>query len=160
VIELRHVQDSDTQSLESFELGTNNAAWLLEVGEIVAGLPIWLQDPNAVELDRQVLLLTDSNAIVGVAAHEAIRNARGQVSKTHRYLMVTAITASRQRTGLAALLTESIFEQARGEGIKTMTWLVHPANHSSILFSRGTYPEAHETYPPEDKPYVSFTLDL
>lgn len=66
----------------------------------------------------------------------------------------------RQRTGLAALLTESIFEQARGEGIKTMTWLVHPANHSSILFSRGTYPEADETYPPEDKPYVSFTLDL
>lgn len=33
-----------------------------------------------------------------------------------------------------------------------MTWLVHPANHSSILFSRGTYPEADETYPPEDNP--------
>jgi hypothetical protein len=160
MIVLRHLQDSDADSLESFELGANNAEWLSEVNEIVAGLPSWLQDPNAVELDRQVFLLTENNAIVGVAAHEAIRNARGQISKTHRYLMVTAITASRQRTGLAALFTESIFEQARGEGVKTMTWLVHSANHGSILFSRGTYPEADEIYPPEDKPYVSFTLDL
>jgi hypothetical protein len=37
---------------------------------------------------------------------------------------------------------------------------VHPRNHASILFSREVFPEAAETSPPEDKPYVVFTLSL
>ena len=48
----------------------------------------------------------------------------------------------------------------QADGVRTVSWLVHPHNHASMSFSRTVFPEANETYPPEDKPYVSFLLRL
>jgi len=78
----------------------------------------------------------------------------------HRYLMVVAVRHEHRRSGLARLLTESIFAEMQGDGVRTVSWLVHPHNHASMSFSRTVFPEANETYPPEDKPYVSFLLRL
>ena len=46
------------------------------------------------------------------------------------------------------------------DGVRLVHWLVYPTNLASIAFSRTVFPEAHETYPPEDKPYASFVLSL
>ena len=159
-MQLRSLRDADIDALESFDLGDGSEVWLREVREIVAGLHSWAHSADAVPLDRQVVVLTDHDDIVGVAAHEAIHSDSGQVFREHRYLMVVAIAARRQRGGLAALLTTSVLEHLRASGTNTVTWLVHPRNHASIAFSRRAFPEADETYPPEDKPYVSFTLNL
>jgi hypothetical protein len=35
-----------------------------------------------------------------------------------------------------------------------------PGNAASIAFSRAVIPEADETNPPDDAPYVSFALSL
>jgi hypothetical protein len=48
----------------------------------------------------------------------------------------------------------------QSHGARSVTWLVHPRNQASMLFSREGFPEADETSPPEDKPYVAFTLTL
>ena len=46
------------------------------------------------------------------------------------------------------------------DAVRTVSWLVHPANLGSAAFSRTSFPEADETYPAEDRPYVRFTLLL
>ena len=46
------------------------------------------------------------------------------------------------------------------DGVLTANWLVHPANLDSAAFSRTTFRDADETYPPEDSPYAKFTLRL
>ena len=78
----------------------------------------------------------------------------------HRYLMVTAVRNDQRRTGLARHLIESVLDDLADHGAKSVEWLVHPSNLTSIAFSRSVFPEADETYPPEDKPYVSFALGL
>ena len=74
--------------------------------------------------------------------------------------MVTAIRADRHRQGLARLLAESAVGDMQSSGARSATWLVHPGNHPWIFFSRNVFPEADETSPPEDRPYVAFTLTL
>ena len=44
--------------------------------------------------------------------------------------------------------------------VRTMRWLVHPSNTVSLAFSRRVLPDADETYPPDDRPYVSFAILL
>ena len=58
------------------------------------------------------------------------------------------------------MLTESLLEEMQRGGVRTIRWLVHPANLASIAFSQTVFPEADETYPPEDRPYTSFLLAL
>lgn len=98
--------------------------------------------------------------IVGVTAHECVVTARDRVWSRYRYLMVTAVRADQQRTGFARWLVESVIGEMRSMGCESVEWLVHPANRPSIAFSRAVFPEADETQPPEDAPYVSFLLDL
>ncbi len=74
--------------------------------------------------------------------------------------MVTAVRGDQQRTGLARLLVESVLADLRSTGCESVEWLVHPSNRPSIEFSRSVFPEADETQPPEDDPYVSFALAL
>ena len=78
----------------------------------------------------------------------------------HRYLMVVAVRADQRRTGCATYVTESVLADLQATGVATVEWLVHPGNSASIAFSRSTFPDADETQPPEDKPYVCFTLAL
>jgi len=70
------------------------------------------------------------------------------------------VQADQQHTALARLLIESTFADVRANGCESVEWLVHPRNRSSIQFSRNVFPEADETQPPEDHPYVSFALAL
>jgi hypothetical protein len=58
------------------------------------------------------------------------------------------------------VLTESLLEEMQRDGVRIIRWLVHPANMASIAFSQAVFPEADETYPPEDRPYASFVLAL
>lgn len=156
---LRHARDSDAEQFESFDLGASGP-WLDEVAEIVAGLVAWRSDPFAEQRDRQVIVATADGHIVGVTAHERLARSGGRVWNDHRYLMVTAVCGNQQRTGLARLLVESVMADLRSTGCKSVEWLVHPSNRPSIEFSRNVFPEADETQPPEDDPYVSFALAL
>jgi GNAT superfamily N-acetyltransferase len=157
---LRHARSTDQDQLEHFDLGPTKDRWLGEVAEIVSGLLPWRDSPADVDLHREVLVLESDNEIVAVAAHELLRDERVRPYPLNRYLMVTAVRADQRRAGLARLLVESVVNELRQSGTCSVDWLVHPANNSSIQFSRNTFPTADETYPPEDQPYVSFSLRL
>jgi RimJ/RimL family protein N-acetyltransferase len=160
-VRLRHARPSDAEVLASFDVGSERSPWLDEVREIVSGLIAWRDARSAGALDRHVVILEcDDGEIVGVCAHEAIVSDLGAAMPEHRYLMVTAIRADHYRQGLARILVESVVADLQSHGAQSVTWLVHPRNHASILFSRNVFPEADETSPPEDKPYVAFTLTL
>lgn len=159
-MKLREVRPSDETVLERFDLGSGQERWIVEVREIVAGLTGWRNDPDSAPFDRQVLVLDDEGVIVGVAAHEATRTPSGVINRQDRYLMVTAVVVDRQRSGLATLLVNSTIDDIRGQGGRTVTWLVHPSNAASVWFSRTAFPEADETSPPEDRPYLAYTLTL
>ena len=66
-----------------------------------------------------------------------------------------ALTASRYASVILHVLTEM-----QRDGVRTVGWLVHPANLASIAFSQVVFAEADETYLPEDRPYARFLLDL
>jgi hypothetical protein len=67
----------DARALAAIDIGAGNERWRDEVREIVGGLEGWLRDPGADVLDRQVVVLVDGTAIVGVCAHEATRTKSG-----------------------------------------------------------------------------------
>lgn len=157
---LRDLVAADAATLAALDVGAGGERWLQEVREIVGGLLAWRDDPGSTHLDRQVVVLDRDGEIVAVAAHEATQTESGMVVIEHRYLMVTAVTASEQRNGLARLLVTSIIDDIRRQGGRTVVWLVHPANSASVAFSRRTFPDAEETSPPEDKPFLAFTLYL
>ena len=159
-MKLRHASDGDRDALESFALGDTNAQWFREIEEIVAGLLGWRSDPDAIDEDRQVVVAENDGQIVAVAAHVRLVDTAGISMPEHRYLMVTAVRNDQRRTGLARHLIESVLDDLADHGAKSVEWLVHPSNLTSIAFSRSVFPEADETYPPEDKPYVSFALGL
>lgn len=98
--------------------------------------------------------------IVAVAAHERIEHERAGVLAAHRYLMVVAVRQDRQRTGLARLLAEAVIAEMQVDGVQSVSWLTHPANAASLAFSRTVFPDADESSPPEDDPYVRFVLGL
>jgi GNAT superfamily N-acetyltransferase len=157
---LRHATDDDADALESFDVGDTSVAWLGEVAEIVGGLLGWRSDPDAADEDRQVVVMERDGELVAVAAHVRLVRTDGRSMPAHRYLMVTAVRADRQRTGLAQHLVESVLADLRSQGVESVEWLVHPRNAASIAFSRAVFPEADETNPPDDAPYVSFALSL
>lgn len=105
------------------------------------------------------MLQHDDGGVVAVCAHEATDNGT-RIFVEHRYLMVTAVWPGHERSGLARLLVTSVVADLQRTGARSVTWLVHPRNQPSIAFSRQVFPEADETYPPEDAPYVAFTLTL
>lgn len=157
---LRQPTAADFAQLERFDLGdTTSSVWLAEVAEIVSDLLGW-RDAYP-ELDRQVLLLeADDAAVVAVAAHEAEEYDNGGILLDRRYLMVPAVRADARRGGLARLLVTSVIADMQTAGARTVSWLVHPNNAASLAFSHNTSSEADEREPPEDKPYVRFTLYL
>lgn len=156
---VRHARDSDAEQLQSFEMGAASL-WVDEVSEIVAGLLEWRSDPGARNRDRQVIVAVSDGYVVGVTANERLARSDGRVWNEHRYLMVTAVRSDEQRGGVARLLVESVLADLRSAGCETVEWLVHPSNRPSIEFTRNTFPEADETQPPEDHPYVSFAMAL
>jgi RimJ/RimL family protein N-acetyltransferase len=160
VILLRPASEADATTFEDFDLGDVSAAHLTEVAEIVRRLWPWVQDPSAVELDRQVHVAVEDGDIVGVVAHHLLVDEAGGVITGHRYLMVTAIQRRYQRGGYAAAILDVLFERMRDAGVDSVDWLVHPANHASIEFSNRVFPMAEETSPPESKPYLRYLLRL
>ena len=157
---LRHASIADAAVLEDFDLGGETSPWLDEVREIVAGLVAWRGDMAQSHLGRRVVVGEEDGEIVAIAADEYLEDENGRVLNGHRYLMVVAVRADRRRSGAARLLTESLFELMQAEGTLTVRWLVHPSNLASVAFSRSVFPEADETYPPDDRPYAAFSLTL
>jgi L-amino acid N-acyltransferase YncA len=143
-----------------FDLGPARSRWLDEVEEILDGLLAWRDSKSEAGFDRRVIVAEDARSLVAVAAHERVEHSQLGPLPDHRYLMVVAVRHDHRRSGLARVLTESIFTEMQADGVRTVGWLVHPRNRASMSFSRTVFPEADETYPPEDKPYVSFLLRL
>jgi GNAT superfamily N-acetyltransferase len=156
---LRDATAADDAALASFDLGSGTP-WLEEVIEIVDGLIAWRDDPAERAFDRRVVVAEDDDEIIAVAAHERLEHERVGVLSAHRYLMVVAVRHDRQRTGLARTITEAVITELQSDGVQSVSWLVHPRNTASIEFSRRVFPEADESSPPEDKPYVRFDLGL
>jgi len=157
---LRDATVDDQSTLEVFDVGDASSPWLNEVAEIVHGLIAWRANPEASNEDRRVVVAVDGDTIEGVAAHTRLLDEHGRAMPAHRYLIVVAVTADRQRTGHARYLVESILAQLQDDGVRTVEWLVHPRNLASIAFSRSVFPEADDSQPPEDKPYTCFVLAL
>ena len=99
------------------------------------------------------------NNVVAVAAHERIEHRRLGPLPDHRHLTVAAVRHDQQRSRDRALLAESIFPTMYRDGVRTVSWLIDSSNLGSITLSRTVFPEADETYPPEDKPYASLFSD-
>ena len=159
-MKLRRLTAADSEALIAFDLGVASSPHYLRGLGDSEGLSAWERDPAAAALDRQVFVLDDDGEIVAVAAHERLENPDGHILLTNRYLMVTACRADRQRSGLARLLVDSIVGELQRGGTRTVHWLVHPSNTASLAFCREVFPDAHETYPPDDKPYVAFAILL
>lgn len=157
---LRRIVEADWPGLAQFDLGSANTPWVREVAEIVEMLPRWQADPAFTAFDRRALALVENGQIVAVAAHEATQTTRGTTDLRNRYLMVVAVRFDRQRSGLAELVMKSVFVALKANGTESVKWLAHPRNVQSIALSRSKFPEADETNPPEDQPYVAFTLWL
>lgn len=157
---LRDLTPADAAALSSFDLGGQPSAWLDEVAEIVAGLVRWRDDPEHAALDRRVIVAELDTGIAAVTAHECLEHETLGALTEHRYVMVLAVRADHRRSGLATTLLESVLTEMQLDGVRTASWLVHPANHGSVAFSRTSFPEADETYPPEDRPYARFSLLL
>ena len=157
---LRDATAADAAALESFDLGGQPSAWLDEVAEIVAGLVAWQHDDDLSDLDRRVIVADVDGAIVAVTAHERLEHDTLGPLVEHRYVMVVAVRADHRRSGVGTALLESVLAEMQREGVRTASWLVHPGNLASAAFSRTGFPEADESYPPDDRPYVRFTLRL
>ena len=127
--------------------------------EIVSGLIAWRDDPTQAAFDRRVVVAEDHDEIIAVAAHERSENLRGPLTEI-RYLMVIAVRHDRRRDGIARVVAESVVADMQHHGVHLVHWLVYPTNLASITFSRSVFPDAYETYPPDDAPYASFTLSL
>ena len=78
----------------------------------------------------------------------------------HRYVMVVAVRVDHRRSGIGTVLLESALAEMERDGVLSASWLVHPANLASAAFIRRGFPDADETYPPDDRPYARFTLRL
>ncbi len=156
---LRDATPADDAALVSFDPGSG-APWLDEVVEVVDGLIGWRDDPAERAFDRHVVVAEDDGQIVAVAAHERLEHERVGVLSAHRYLMVVAVRQDRHRTGLARTITEAAIAEMQSGGVQSVSWLVHPGNAASIAFSRSVFPEADESSPPEDVPYIRFDLGL
>lgn len=157
---LRPATVDDQRALESFDVGDDESPWMNEVAEIVAGLIAWKHDRGRTELDRRVIVGESAGEIVAVLAHERLEHQGVGTLPDHRYLMVVAVRTDQRRTGVARIITESVLAELQDDGVRTVRWLVHPRNAASIAFSRLVFPEADETQPPEDRPYVQFLLGL
>jgi N-acetylglutamate synthase-like GNAT family acetyltransferase len=157
---LRDATGGDESTLASFDVGGAGSPWLDEVAEIVTGLIAWQRDPDQLGFDRRIVVAEVDGEVVAVAAHERVDHELLGPLSEHRYLMVVAVRADCRRTGAARVLAESLFADMQRDGVRTVRWLVHPRNFASIAFSRSVFPEADETVPPEDRPYVSFVLSL
>ena len=151
---------ADEAVLRAFGLGPTRSRWLDEIVEIPEGLLAWRDSPSEADFDRRVMVAEDAGSLVAVAAHERIEDARLGPLPDHRYLMVVAVRHDHRRSGLARVLTESIFAEMQGTGVRSVSWPVHPRNQASMSFSQTVFPETDGTYPSEDKPYVSFVLRL
>ena len=156
---LRDANSGDDAVLASFDPGSG-VPWLDEVVEIVGGLIAWRDDSAERAFDRRVVVADEGGHIVAVSAHERLEHERAGVLTAHRYLMVVAVRRDRRRTGLARLLAEAVIEEMQHDGVQSVSWLIHPANAPSLAFSRSVLPEADESSPPEDDPYVRFVVGL
>jgi ribosomal protein S18 acetylase RimI-like enzyme len=157
---LRQITEADFEELNSFDLGPSDDHWLNEVAEIVGTLTVWQADRVRAAFQRRAVALLLDDKIIAVAAHEERETMGGSIDSKNRYLMVVAVRSDYRRVGLAELVMRSVFADLAVGGTQSIQWLAHPRNSQSIALSRNKFPEADETYPPEDKPYVSFTLWL
>lgn len=74
---------------------------------------------------------------------------------------VNAVGVHRDRQGEKlgrTILLSALTDLAEGHPYGMATWLVHPANFASISMCEAVGAEA--SYPPEDKPYARFAIDL
>jgi ribosomal protein S18 acetylase RimI-like enzyme len=157
---LRDAAQSDEAELQDFDLGAPPTIWLDEVSEILSGLIAWRDDETQADLDRLVIVGDINGEMVAVAAHECSEHDRHGPLAAERYLMVVAVRSDHRQDGIATTLAESIIADMQRSGVRSVHWLVYPTNLASISFSRSVFPEADETYPPEDRPYVRFVLSL
>jgi GNAT superfamily N-acetyltransferase len=159
-VQFRAAKGPDFRAIQNLDIGPVDPPWLAEVAEMLRALREWRDDQHFAELDRQVDVLVNDKEVVAVAAHERIPSERSGVLLKHRYLMVAAVDRRWSRNGFARQLIESIFADQASSGVETFTWLVHPKNLPSLAFNRATFPEADETNPPDDQPYVAFTVSV
>lgn len=158
---MRHARSGDAGALATFDVGEDASVWLDEVKEIVNGLVAWRDTSSAAALDRRVIVMESDDAeLVGVCADEALVDHRGEVHVEHCYLMVHGdqVRPPSRRTGTTSRRVRH--RRLQSSGATTVTWLVHPGNAAAIAFSRTAFPQADETYPSQDRPYVAFTLTL
>jgi hypothetical protein len=143
---LRALLPEDTQELSLFDCARPERPFEQEVQDFIREAPSWLADPDGV--DREVLVIEDAGAIVGVIMHED--------DDGDRFINALAIRSDRQGDGLGTLALTTVLDDLsdRYPG-QLATWLVAPANFASHALAERV--EADVTYPPETKPHALYT---
>ncbi len=146
---LRSLLPEDAPELARFACARPERPFELEVEEFVRDAAAWVSEADGV--DREVLVLEDDGAIVGVALHED--------DGGDRFINALAIRSDQQGNGFGTLALRTILHDLseRYPG-RVVTWLVAPANFASHALSEKVGAEA--TYPPETKPNALYSLAL
>ena len=98
-----------------------------------------------------MFVLDDDGDVVGVIAFE---DDDGDV-----FVNVVAVQREHQGAGLgAAMLLSVLGDLSEASTHRVASWLVHPANFGAHAMSVAVGAEA--VYPPEDKPFARYVLQL
>lgn len=146
---LRPATPDDEQELSRFECARPERPFELEVEQFVHDALTWIDDSEGV--DRELLVLEDDGAIVGVVMHED--------DDGDRFINALAIRTDRRAQGLGRLVLDTVLDDLsqRYPG-RAATWLVAPANFASHALSQASGAEA--LYPAEIKPHALYVVAL
>ncbi len=146
---LRSLLPEDAPDLSQFACARPERPFELEVEEFVRSAAAWVSNPEGI--DREVLVLEDLGAIVGVLMHED--------DEGDRFINALAIRSDQQGNGFGTLALRTVLHDLaeRYPGC-VVTWLVAPANFASHALSEKAGAEA--THPPETKPNALYSLAL
>ncbi len=146
---LRPAEEADRKRLAAFRCAPDNAPnYQVEVEAFAHDLLDWL----VAEVGRVVRVLEDRGEIVGFVAYEP----DGEDD-----FYVNAVGVDKERHGERLgrmILVNTLADLADGHPNGMATWLVHPANLASISMCDAIGADA--SYPPEDRPYVRFAIEL
>ena len=147
---LRSLLPEDAPELAHFACARPERPFELEVEEFVRSAAAWISNPEGI--DREVLVLEDLGAIVGVVMHED--------DEGDRFINALAIRSDQQGNGFGTLALRTVlYDLAERYPGCVVTWLVR-TRELRVSHALSEKAGAEATYPPETKPNALYSFAL